>query len=66
MNQTYERPKRILQRIIELQGENVMLINAIQRAQLLIVETKYDEADRILSDVIHRYLDAEAKSIAQR
>jgi len=44
------------ERIIELQGENAMLLNAIQRAQLLVVEERYDEADLILREVIAKVL----------
>jgi hypothetical protein len=63
----YEYKARIaLRRINQLQAENVMLVNAIQNAQRLIAESKYDEADLLMRDVIWRLLESEADSVMSK
>jgi hypothetical protein len=67
MTDDYEYKARIaLRRIIQLQAENVMLVNAIQNAQRLIAESKYDEADRLMRDVIWRLLESETESVTSK
>lgn len=43
-------------RIVELRGENTMLLNAIQRAQRLVAEGRYEDANQVLTDVIEKVL----------
>jgi hypothetical protein len=43
-------------RVVELQGENAVLLNAIQRAQRLVAEGKADEANETLIAVIKKVL----------
>lgn len=46
----------LLKRLIELQGENAALLNAIQRAQRLVAEGRYEDANRVLADIINEVL----------
>jgi hypothetical protein len=51
-----EASKIKAERIIELMGENALLLNAIQRAQRFVAEGKLDEADEVLTGVISKVL----------